>query len=1325
MVLSRRGAALALLASCLLLSVPRPAAGVAPSRATPDLVSALESEGWAARRDALQGLSAQALRDRRTADAVLSALEDEDCRVRREAVAALDRGERRSRRSLAAIARLLDDHDGLVRERAARALGHAGRRARPHAARLIERSGDPHPRVRASAVSALGPIGLRPGQQADLAAIVLGDEEPAVRRAVAATFAGFGERWLPELTPLLGDEDEGVRRSTAEALARLGCDALPALLSALGSGDPLALDGALLAFEALGGEGRPALEALAREPSEPPLKREHALLALARLAPVDEEALHALTLALDDAHPAVRQGAARGLGEAGAAAASAVPALAARLADPREDLLVRRRAALALGRCAAPADPSARSALLAVVGAEQPVLHEAAVEALAALEGRRSAGGPRAAELAALVESLASRSTTDRLAAAEELGRLGARAAAAVEPLARTLASEDEDPRVRAAAARALGLVGGAAHPAVRTLAACLDAESPALRLAALEALQRIGPPPPATLPHLMAQLRAEEPAARQAAALEMRAFSEARLQAWLPVLERSSAPVIRSWLARHEALYGARGWEERAGEAGPQPPTAGLFDLLGGRAAVRETLRRERIGGPAGSAADRILPVYGIQGVEVASHPFEEWVEEGALTGEPSPLMRLVPQDRLVVHLPRPRALAALLEEGFELPTRLRALLTGAAVDHRLGARYLRALALDTARLRALLTSPGLVEAAVLLPDAFVVDGTDVTLLLRGRDARAAESLLGQLGREVPESGEVAEARAPNGRQVHWARRDDVAMLSTSRGELERSLLLHARAGRESLGAGAELRYLLARLPVGERTIAHAYLSDPFLRRQVGPAVKIAQERRLRARADAELVTAGALLHQLDGHAGLPTIERLVRLGYVPAHLDLDGVELQPDLRVVSERHGSLSEPKALGANPVERVTPAERDAYRRYRESYGTVWSEYFDPIALRLDAVDDRTLELSTFVLPLADDTVYGLVRDVLPRAEHRVPLATPVLDPPPVILASVNLGDAARLELAALLISAVARPETVDPSVFDALGPGVHLAVHDSSPIVAVGAGDLLRALDAGLLDLEGGLPLLLSLLTQPCQVLIELQDPGAVRSLLDRAGTLHLPAEPRAELSQVRRGERWQLDVELLDLLRLSLGIAIQGRWLVLENLPWQEGGSVVAERRAPLNGARLEWNLDAVRQLLPALHAASSVDDRAQALEGAGHLLPLLLSSHAGSADEALRNHFELFGFLPVHPRGGHWRWEGGELVSSLFGTAARPLQPPHAPEDADFGLVRGVEQVVVDAQLEDDGLRATVRWRTSRPLELPPPPPVTAPPVLVGAATR
>ncbi|MFQ5959486.1 MAG: hypothetical protein ACE5LF_08975, partial [Alphaproteobacteria bacterium] len=70
------------------------------------------------------------------------------------------------------------------------------------------------------------------------------------------------------------------------------------------------------------------------------------------------------------------------------------------------------------------------------------------------------------------------------------------------------------------------------------------------------------------------------------------------------------------------------------------------------------------------------------------------------------------------------------------------------------------------------------------------------------------------------------------------------------------------------------------------------------------------------------------------------------------------------------------------------------------------------------------------------------------------------------------------------------------------------------------------------------------------------------------------------------------------------------------------------------------------------------------------------------------------------FGFRPVHPTSGRWLWNNGQLESSVFGSALRPVQPEHTPGDRNFGLFPSVDSLDVNLQLEDTGLRTRIRWR-------------------------
>ena len=69
----------------------------------------------------------------------------------------------------------------------------------------------------------------------------------------------------------------------------------------------------------------------------------------------------------------------------------------------------------------------------------------------------------------------------------------------------------------------------------------------------------------------------------------------------------------------------------------------------------------------------------------------------------------------------------------------------------------------------------------------------------------------------------------------------------------------------------------------------------------------------------------------------------------------------------------------------PLEHVTKKEAESYQHYVTQYSQYWRQFFDPIAVRLADTADRKLELTTFILPLIDSSVYGRLREAILHAE----------------------------------------------------------------------------------------------------------------------------------------------------------------------------------------------------------------------------------------------------------------------------------------------------------------------------------------------------
>jgi hypothetical protein len=258
------------------------------------------------------------------------------------------------------------------------------------------------------------------------------------------------------------------------------------------------------------------------------------------------------------------------------------------------------------------------------------------------------------------------------------------------------------------------------------------------------------------------------------------------------------------------------------------------------------------------------------------------------------------------------------------------------------------------------------------------------------------------------------------------------------------------------------------------------------------------------------------------------------------------------------------------------------------------------------------------------------------------------------------------------------------------------------VQDSSPIVALGSGDIRGAFSEEVLrmgGLQSFLPFLLSLLTQPATILVELAEPEKVRDFLREAVLRRSADGGKGEFYQLEGQETWIYTFEFLELAQVHLRVAIEDGYLIVSNLPWSQKFSVGNIAESTLNGARLRVNLDTFTQQLPALHTKAFSDYRSAAVDGMGYLFPLLTSGVASTVDEAIEKHVTLFGFRPAHPVSGRWSWQNGELESSIFGTALQPVQPEYVAGDRNFGLFPRFDSLDVNVQLEDTGLRTRIRW--------------------------
>lgn len=790
----------------------------------------------------------------------------------------------------------------------------------------------------------------------------------------------------------------------------------------------------------------------------------------------------------------------------------------------------------------------------------------------------------------------------------------------------------------------------------------------------------------------------------------QLSAWAALRAAEWAAFVGQGEASLLRSWLQIAKPLYGAEidsGIPEDA--RGAERPS--LLALLGGRAAVAETLQQQPLERPVAAAGDTkaetTVALADIRGVEVASHPFAEMAR-----GKSLPTLALadfVPPDRAFFHVAQPAALHGLLASESAFSRRVGAF-ARPSVDHRLRERYAAELGLTRPLIDSILESGLLAECALFAPDLFFADGTDITVIARVRSGALLTVLLKPVLASLPARDGVYEIPTGTG-TAYWSVADDVWIVSTHAGEHRAALALARAKGEGGLGRSDEFRYMLHKLPPGADTRAYVYFSDGFIRRLVGPEVKIAQSRRLAARIAMERMVGASLLRQLDA-PGTPTDkETLVRLGYLRADEVADDIMLGSDHTASSATFGPLARMKPLSAQTpsLVRVTAAEAAAYERYRENYTRFWSRFFDPIALRFDTAADGSHALTTFILPLIENSAYDTLRTMFAAHDQRPSASSvPAFDRTPIAQLDLVLPDKTWRGIADGLDNLVEREFGVSSEFYDLLGPAVHVAVEDGDPVVRLGSGELASAF-ASAAGVNRGIRgsemvyigVLLNLLTRPTHIVVELTDPERAARLLENAYATRGPSADRdwMETDFVQRGpgRDWLLSLRPERIASIDFSVRIEGRYLIVSNHPWGEPLRITGERTGGLAGVSLTFNPEARETSLPADFASAMRSERSRALKGMGRLYPWM-AALGESREAAEQANVKALGFAPAVPP-GELAWHGGELLHPVFGGVWTARLPAYDPA-VRFGLFDGLSSATVSMQFEDDGLRTKLVWR-------------------------
>lgn len=430
------------------------------------------------------------------------------------------------------------------------------------------------------------------------------------------------------------------------------------------------------------------------------------------------------------------------------------------------------------------------------------------------------------------------------------------------------------------------------------------------------------------------------------------------------------------------------------------------MFALFTGAPAVQEALQLDTMLGDDRAAAPddakSTVPVASLEGPQIESHPWGKMLAAQQLAGkkpEVSKLALYVPADQFFV---RAQSLAKLLEvadAGDLWGAHLFSQAAGSAKSHRTSSRLKRQLAVRTDGLTRPFYDMVVDEVAVSGSDLYFRAGNDVTLLFQLKQPEVfrlrMDGFLAEAEKSRPDairsSGRIGQVEyvqvSTPDRAVHVFSaypRPDLHVRSNSKAGLER--VLAAIAGEkdvERLGELTEFKYIRTLLEQGDpREHVFIYLSDPFVRRQVGPEVKLTEMRRMVCYNHLRMIGHAAAMHQTQYGRAPKSLAELAAHGCAPGVFGEDRFRcpcggrytLSTDgTRGVCSVHGHADRLVPGLEIAVEKVTAEEAGAYREFVERYSRYWQQFFDPIVIRLQATPEH-YRAETLILPMLDNSIY---------------------------------------------------------------------------------------------------------------------------------------------------------------------------------------------------------------------------------------------------------------------------------------------------------------------------------------------------------------
>jgi hypothetical protein len=758
------------------------------------------------------------------------------------------------------------------------------------------------------------------------------------------------------------------------------------------------------------------------------------------------------------------------------------------------------------------------------------------------------------------------------------------------------------------------------------------------------------------------------------------------------------------------------------------------LYDVFTGSLAVQESLQRHTLRGGA-AAGNLNVHISQLGPPAQSSLPYAELLEKAQKKGlavKTAPIARLVPEDQYFLHFRSINAAYELGDLAAQWGDDLLRLFVVQARDNRIQQKFEDQLCLRRGPLTRLFADRVVSELAITGSDPYVREGTDVTILFRLQQPEAFDKAAAGWLAEVKEKRKDVEEREFNYRghkiaarytadrvvSSFVARHEEYAIYSNSHRAIRKVVdTLLGLAPR--LSDAPDYRYVSTVLPPSDDPQSgYLFASEAFLKRQVSPALKVSEKRRVQCFNNLVMLNNAALFYRLEHGTSPGSLTDLIEGRFVdPRKLVCPhGGAYAYDPRQDGCSCSLHNRLKYLTPNvelSVLQVSDQERQEYERYKQAYQQIWQGVFDPIAIRFTVAPRVKLEVC--VLPFANGSLYADLRQRL--ASKPQPIGTARIAPSAVASVGAVLG---RQQIADFLRGLPGVPEALeaDPTLTELNWVGDRLTVHlcDDDMVVEIdplrlrplpqipGQPTVLQQGVVALALLASKLPVYVTLDVEDTDKAARLLEQLSARVFLKRGDVFGLPTSLDAYRLPDYKGHAIHVLSYQLYAVKVRLHVALVGNQLVAATKPQPLRDVIDAaaakEENPPAEAhLLLRLNRRALHRLKGDLQLYWEEKSRLACHRNVISIYTLA-KLYEAPLDEVKRLSEAKYGVVYYCPDQGDYGWDTrhDQVVCSVHGNRQQSRQRTDLERKSSFAtFIEGIDEVVVALRFQDEALLTTV----------------------------